>query len=82
MPLFNKPIWKDWIVYLWLFATWAVVAPTIQDYPAPRTPEDNLALTIDIAIAVVVQTLVFLLLPAVIRRAVRKRRNAEKAPTP
>ncbi len=76
--LLYRPWWTDWIFYLWLFAIIALVVSTVQDYRSDgglREVNEQIALVIDIAVGVVVQTLFFLCLPSGIRRAIRRIRS-------
>jgi hypothetical protein len=67
--LLRRPIYKDWIFWLWLFALWAASAPITNSLTSDSSQEINLvAGAIDFFIAFVIQTLIFLVLPAKLLR--------------
>ena len=70
--LLRRPLHKDWIMWLWMVALVAVVQPTIgrhtySDFNGKVTTVD-VTLLIDLAMSFGIQTLLFMLLPAAIRR--------------
>jgi hypothetical protein len=62
--MLDQPIYKDWILYLWLFCVLSLI-PNI-------TWSSNVFVAIlDFAVGVVVQYWIFLRVPVAIRRSVR-----------
>lgn len=68
----DKPIYKDWIFYLWLFSLVAVI-------PQNLTLEFSMSGLIDFVIAVLVQSLFFLLLPAKVRKRFRNKNKLQNS---
>lgn len=78
--MLRRPLYRDWIFWLWGLMTFVGIKSTLDYYPdGIRTGFDRMAFTIDVAIVLGVNTLLFLLLPAGIRRAVRRGRARRKA---
>jgi hypothetical protein len=67
--LLRRPIYKDWIFWLWAASLCAASAPITNSLTNDRSQEINLvAGVIDFLIAFVIQTLIFLVLPAKLLR--------------
>jgi hypothetical protein len=67
--LLKRPVYKDWIFWLWLFALWAASTPITNSLTSDRSQEVNLVSgAIDFFVAFVIQTLIFLVLPAKLLR--------------
>jgi hypothetical protein len=69
----DTPVNKDWIFWIWLFATSASLISIYNQYSQPGTTYDTVALLIDIAFAVAVQWFIFNWIPRTIRLKTRKR---------
>lgn len=66
--MLNKPIYKDWILYLWLFSIILIIPGTLASNKNGGGAESFL-------IGVMVQTLFLLVLPSSIRSYLRNRRD-------
>ena len=83
--LFDRPLYKDWIVWLAAVAIFAGVSGVVGDYNnASLTPGVNAGMTgaetLDITFAAAFQFFLFGILPAVLRRGYRTGR-AKQGPT-
>lgn len=67
----DKPFFKDWIFYLWIFAEFSVVPNTLGGHYG------GVAGLIDFVLAAVFQYFLFLRVPALIRDSVRDRRKRQ-----
>jgi len=67
--MLDKPIYKDWIFYLWLLSIVSIIPGTLAS-------TKNGGGAASFGIGVVFQTLVFLVLPSAIRATLRNRRNS------
>jgi hypothetical protein len=81
--LFDRPFYKDWIVWLVAFAIFAGVSGVIRDYSnTALTPGVNAGMTgsefIDIVVVASFQFLLFGRLPAALRRRYRNGRSDRK----
>lgn len=64
--MLDRPVWKDWVFYLWLIGLAAgVVAPHSTVF--------------DLVFNLVVQTLIFLVIPGTLRAFWRRRKTNKKA---
>jgi hypothetical protein len=64
--MLDQPISKDWIFYLWIVSIIAII-------PGTLTSELNGGGLASFLIGVVIQYLFFLVLPATIRKVIRKK---------
>jgi hypothetical protein len=67
--LLRRPIYKDWIFWLWVASLWSASAPITYWLKNETSQEINFGPgAIDFLFAFVIQTLIFLVLPAKLRR--------------
>jgi hypothetical protein len=69
----DTPVQRDWIFWLWLFATAASLISVYNQYSQLGTTYETVAVLIDIAFALVVQWFFFNWIPRTIRLKMRKR---------
>ena len=69
--MLDKPIYKDWIFYLWLLSIISIIPGTLASSKNGGGPGSFL-------IGVIFQTLLFLVLPSVIRANLRNRKNPDQ----
>jgi hypothetical protein len=69
----DEPVQKDWIFWLWLFASAASVISVFNQYNQPNTAYDSVALLIDLAFGFAVQWFIFNWIPRTIRLKMRNR---------
>ena len=70
----DTPVNRDWILWLWLFATAASLISVYNQYSQSGTTYDIVALLIDIAFSLSVQWFFFNWIPRTIRLKMRKKR--------
>lgn len=80
--LLDRPLLRDWIVYLWALGLAAGVATSLGDYPGDGSVVTDSAFWIDLAFAVVVQSVIFMVLPAWVRRSLRRRAASHQRTRP
>jgi len=81
--LLKRPLWKDWIVWLWLASIAIPAARNIAGYSGEQLTEyDLVSGSIDAAFYVGVQTILFLLVPSWIRRGLSDRHERQRANAP
>ena len=74
--LLRRPVYKDWIFWLWLIALWASLAPIANSLTNDNSQEVNLvAGAIDFLIAFGIQSVVFLAVPSGIRNRIQRNRS-------
>lgn len=80
-PLLDRPLYRDWISYLYAFSVVASLVSTYKNFyqDGINTSFDLVAFAIDVVAGFAFQALVFLLLPAAIRSLFRKRRPSTPA---
>lgn len=77
-PLFRRPFYTDWTIWLAALGIGVGVENAADSYPNAFWASDTydlLASSIDVALAILVQALFLGILPAVLRRAIKRRRT-------
>ena len=73
--LLRQPIYEDWIFWLWLLSLLALLLPAVNSISRNDSSELNISAgAIDFLIGFIVQTIVFLAIPGVLRK--RTSRNS------
>ena len=80
--LLDRPLLRDWIVYLWALGVAAGVATALGDYQTDSNVVTDSAFWIDLAFAVGVQSFFFMVLPAWLRRSLRRRSASRQRTRP
>jgi hypothetical protein len=76
--LLQRPIYKDWIFWLWLISLLGVLLPAINSISRNDPSEFNLSAgAIDFLIGLIVQTIVFLAIPGGLRKRTSRNRLLE-----
>jgi hypothetical protein len=80
LDLYDFPLWKDWLAWVTGFAIFAACSVTAREYFADfrsegLSAESLAALSIDLALPIVFQCLLFGVLPGSVRMLFRKRRR-------
>ena len=71
--LLDRPRLRDWIVYLWALGITAGVTTALGDYRTDANVVTDSAFWMDLAFAIGVQSFLFMVLPAWLRRSLRRR---------
>lgn len=79
LKLLDRPLWRDWVVWLWALGLVAALSSIVGDYTGSTASGFTVtAVLVDVVLAVVVQTFLFAWLPAKIRQAFRARRQSPR----
>lgn len=73
--MLRRPLYKDWIFWLWAVMCFAGIRSSLDYYPdGIRTDFERLAFTFDVALVLGINSVLFLVIPAAIRGAIRRGR--------